>query len=179
MGVARGLPGGGPWMVLDGCTSSTHNTLRSSITKYNGGLCVCPRALVLREQHTAKERARSKRAYYKSKAAREAIHGPRPEKVETVRFIKPEVVMNAQKEDMSGALCPDYTALFDAAIDHAHASGRAKAVCMKCPARLNCERLIQTLEGEYPGSVAGVYAGLSVRDRMNGLKHAELSRAYA
>lgn len=168
IGALKGAAG--PWLVLDYCPATQHNTLNAARgVRVPGSVrCVCPRACDLLAAY-AKASAARKRAEREQEARK---HFPAPPKAEKPKMAAPpgssisrylRNVHGGSAPDLRNGRCAAETAKFDAALDGRRVI-EAQRVCFGCPVRLSCEAWV--LESEQPaGDWGGVYGGLSVADR--------------
>jgi len=171
------LIGGGPWLVLDYCPATQHNTLKAArgTRVENRTRCVCPHACALLAAFS-KTQAAQKRAARQAEmlaqleaksAAPPPVPKPKPKPAllpgsSVSRYLR-NVSGTSGPPSLPGRRCASVPQLFDAALD-GRRTGEARAVCMSCPVRELCAAWV--LEDEKPaGDWGGVYGGLSVADR--------------
>lgn len=146
----------GPWKISPLCRARGHNTLswaRGSVANCQFK-CTCPRALALLEEFRRD----------RSKSARIA----RARNRNTYRSTPVQVV----EPDWSKGACRQYPAIADMGFnDEVSKKGiaeraTAKALCQECPMATfgACKTWIVAKEGDTPGVMGGVYAGM---DRWN------------
>lgn len=155
----KGLPGRGPWRILDECEAPKHNTLRAHAGRHGRDAtrtirCYCPGSLAL----YANDIVRRKVAKYRPR--------PRP-------IIVSETVPHAMRvPDLSAAPCrtargAELVKLWQRSTGTGQQRvGRAVSwMCnRRCPVRERCELFTQV--NEYPaGSWGGIYAGRNPAER--------------
>lgn len=124
----------GPWELDPACTADYHNTIRAAqgraggqqpgaaVTKY----CVCPRSRALVGDNATMRAAAARARRQKAAASMEALF--RKLALHTPKTPRP---------DMDGALCTRALPKVDAAFAGRNL-GRMKALCERCPARVEC-----------------------------------------
>jgi hypothetical protein len=173
VGAIKGAAG--PWLVLDYCPATQHNTLNAArgIRVPGGVRCMCPRACALLDafsKSAAAQKRVARRAELLASLKKPATRAPAPAPAKTPapwpgssisRYLRN--VGRSGAPELRGRRCATETAKFDAALDGRHVS-IAQAVCASCPVRPACAAWV--LEAETPaGDWGGVYGGLSVADR--------------
>lgn len=164
-GVGRGSAAvprwflGGPWKISPLCVARGHNNLtwaRGGVRK-NEAKCTCPHALQLFSEHKASRRVLDK--------------AQRDERAAGIRVEKLSMLSAAPY--WKGAACRENVAIADKGFNE-DASKRgvkdrqeARALCGECPRRVfqQCKEWITEQEGDRPGMMGGVYAGMTPRDR--------------
>jgi hypothetical protein len=157
--MKAGLPGAGPWRILDDCEAPKHNTLRAHSGRHGRegtrtAQCRCPGAVVLYEKD--------------SKRRSTAKYRPRP-KVVDAGSLPP---LQMRPPDLSAAPCR--TPRGAALVDHWQRSTGAgqqrvgvavKWMCnRRCPVRAQCDLFAQV--NEHPaGSWRGIYGGKDANER--------------
>lgn len=164
----NGLPGGGPWRILEDCGADTHNSTRAGLGRGHGFAtrlpCTCPRALVLLAQYQARrlelreiERAQKRRPRQDNRA-RLQLPVPQLAEIRSPNFIE--------------GLCakPGGMAYADKGMnDQASHRGiaerqEAKNLCAACPMLQECKAW--ALGQEKPaGSWGGVWGGMDPWNR--------------
>lgn len=162
-----GLPGSGPWRILDDCPSMFHNTLHSALGRHAGGQkCTCPRALHL------KATRRQNGQKLKAKPPSDPLWN-----YSRFLYMAPAVVKEPMPAEMGQAACRDGEGLayaddgMDRHMTKAGVQKRegAKAWChLACPVIEVCAGYAK--RNEFPaGSWGGVWGGLDPWER-RGLK---------
>jgi hypothetical protein len=139
----RGLPGGGPWRILDECSARYHNTRRATESVDNK--CICPHALdeaklkkVLRKQGNILEKV---------------LLTPLPHSVRVPDFSAGLCARPERADVVDGGFSVEGTLV---AMDKREA---AKRLCYACPIREEvCAPYVKAAENP-PGSWRGVWAG--------------------
>jgi len=143
-----GLPGRGPWMILADCPAASHNTVYSAEGRRGKPRCICPRALVLRQ-----ERIDKRRGEYKSGTVLRRNCG------------RPQPVAETLTRPIIGA-CRTRLDVVDAAIKSSRGHAAMRALCATCPVQPRCRDWV--LKAEEPaGSWSGVLGGLDPLQRRN------------
>jgi Transcription factor WhiB len=157
--VNTGLPGGGPWRILEDCPARLHNTGNAPSTRRQGALaCICPHGVQVYETRKKIDNA------HKWEQQR-----PLP------RYLRN---MSIRAVWLPGALCTTTggRTLMDALAEQSEGAAAAvKKMCETCPALAQCASWI--LEAEQPGgSWGGYYAGMTRAERYERWKEKEAER---
>lgn len=165
------LPGGGPWLILENCPASRHNTLYAAVKggRKGGGhpRCICPRALFRKQEDLDSRRVYHHDSYLRRRAAK-AARGEKITRDPITNAVTTTKVRQTPIPDMTLAICgtPAGRKTFDAVIGKCSRENiaAAKLLCDSCPIAPACRRWVLGAE-EKPGSWYGVYGGMSPAER--------------
>lgn len=177
----NGLPGGGPWRILDECPAMSHNTgyaaqkgarRRGDKRDAPRHKCICPRALVrLSEIKTLRIEGRMARG--ERKLPEDHNPGGRPRDSGAPQYLR-NTRPGARRRDLSAGLCRTPLGMFimDEAAENRWAGeslAKAKEMCAGCPVNEDC--LGWATDGERtPGAWTGMYGGLTHMERRDAAK---------
>lgn len=173
-GVPHGLPGGGPWLILDDCPAMYHNTGNAAKKGVAGhGRCICPRALVRWQR--CKELAiisRTRRGERKA-TPQERGKGGRPAETGVPQYVR-NMRQGVLPPDLSAGSCRSVLGrrIMDSAQDSrwsGEAMAMVRAMCEDCPVQQQCAQWAADGE-DPPGAWIGVYGGLVHWERRNAAK---------
>jgi hypothetical protein len=148
----------GPWKVLEDCPARGHN----SVTWARGGRgnkyprCICPRALYVFAEYRAGRNGLEQQQRVRTTAVLKLARAP--------KIIEPDWTDAACRTNLMVADMG-----FNTEASHKGIAYRAvaKNLCNDGPCRvkLDCELWIKAREGDKPGSIDGVYAGMDPWNR--------------
>jgi hypothetical protein len=150
----KGLPGRGPWRILEDCPAPHHNSLNAARGENpDRPRCVCPRALFLFQTRKGREAGRIRRertgSYLKAEIATAL---PDLSRGACSHAEHVEIYRRAQLEDRRMATLI--------------ARRKAKDICTKeCPIMAVCRAYILTEESP-AGAWGGIWGGLDSNDRV-------------
>lgn len=166
-----GLPGGGPWRILDECPGTLHNTLYAATRagrKPGYVACICPRAVACIEEDRPRHRLDNNNAYARRRAERAEAAKLRalieqPKSPVTIRLVRETPV-----PDMTNAACgtDEGQKIMERVIMRSDIwnNDRAQELCASCPIKRQCGAWALSAE-VIPGSWGGVYGGMTAKDR--------------
>lgn len=154
--TGNGLPGRGPWRILEDCPARLHNTIHAGRGRAGQIKCICPRAIAAVLE-------------FRKKEERRRIEAKGQNITKTPEYTN-NVVQNVERPDFHHAACatPEGRMIMDERSSSGNptveACVLAARMCAECPINLECARWV--LSAEKPaGSWGGFYAGMTPTDR--------------
>lgn len=171
-GVPKGLPGGGPWRILDECPAEYHNTSNAAkkIVARGKGRCICPRAQERwRRAQDIRKASRIARGE-RPPADAERSPGGRPAETGVPTYVR-NMRQDVRPPDLSRGTCrtPHGLRVMDLAQEKrwgGEALAAAELMCYLCPVKVACGQWADLAENP-PGSWIGMYGGRTHMARRN------------